>query len=82
MIKRYWNGNGEEQKIYKEMLNADFQFTKKSLDTVRAYYRYYNDGDIPRWGYGKTDIQIEKELEIRATDMIRHEYKRFIKSQK
>ena len=45
--KRYWNSNGEAQSLYDEMQNAGWVFTKASESAFHAYYRYYNDGDLP-----------------------------------
>lgn len=48
---RYWNRTGAEQAKYDEMRAAGFddEFTKKSLEDMHRYYRYYNDGDLPGW---------------------------------
>ena len=47
--KRYWNSNGEAQNLYDEMQNASWAYTKASDSAFHAYYRYYNDGDLPGW---------------------------------
>lgn len=56
MRNTYWNGNGELQNEYNEMLQAEkdgtFTFTKAALNEFHRYYRYYNDGDLPGWARG------------------------------
>lgn len=76
----YWNGNGLYQKKLNEMEQAGWneKYTKKSQATARRYYRYYNDGDIPRGMMYEFDI--ERILEAQAHEMIKAEYKRFQKA--
>ena len=56
----YWNGNGEMQKEYNLMLEAEengtFAFTKASRNLFHSYYRYYNDGDLPGWARDRWDL--------------------------
>ena len=53
---RYWNSNGEAQNLYDEMQNAGWAYTKASESAFHAYYRYYNDGDLPGWARSRWDI--------------------------
>ena len=95
--KRYWNSNGEAQNLYDEMQNAGWVFTKASESAFHAYYRYYNDGDLPGWarsrweltrhtskyGYWHRELNEagEEEQERRVTERIEIEYRRFRKVQ-
>lgn len=58
----YWNGKGELQNEYNEMLEAvdegTFNFTKASDNEFYRYCRYYNDGDLPGWARGHYDLAI------------------------
>lgn len=51
----YWNGNGKYQKIVDQQLNNidNLKISKtlkdKYLKVSHSYYRYYNDGDVPRY---------------------------------
>ena len=56
------------------------KYTKKSQATARRYYRYFNDGDIPRGMRWETEFIIERALEAQAHEMIEAEYKRFQKA--
>ena len=56
------------------------KYTKASQATARRYYRYYNDGDIPRGMRYTTVNQIERTLEVQAHEMIKKEYARFQKA--
>lgn len=78
----YWNGNGLYQKKLNEMEAAGWneKYTKKSQATARRYYRYFNDGDIPRGMRWETEFIIERALEAQAHEMIKAEYKRFQKA--
>ena len=78
----YWNNNGLYQKKLNEMEAAGWnkRYTKKSQATARRYYRYFNDGDIPRGMQWETVSTIERTLEASAHEMIKAEYKRFQKA--
>ena len=89
----YWNSNGPEQAKYDEMEAAAFKYTKATLAVFRAYYRYYNDGDLPGWARSRWDVTTytsdfgylhriltaegEEEFERRITERIQIEYARF-----
>ena len=89
----YWNSNGPEQAKYDEMEAAAFKYTKATLAIFRAYYRYYNDGDLPGWARSRWDVTRysfrfgyqhrelteagEAEFEQRITERIQIEYARF-----
>lgn len=93
---KYWNGNGEAQELYKEMVDNHFKFSKTAEKLFHSYYRYYNDGDIPRWAVNKGMVHTapvgychyqriisadgEIEFERIITERIKDEYKRFQKS--
>ena len=92
MLERmYWNRTGAEQSKYDEMVAAGFQFTKKTEQIFRSYYRYFNDGDFPGWArgnwhiqrYGRWGLELNDsglvEQEQRITDAILYEYARFQK---
>lgn len=79
----YWNGNGKYQEMLDEMEEArwnEIGYTTKSKSIARRYYRYFNDGDIPRGKqfsiYMPLDI-IEYRLEKQANEMVLKEYARF-----
>ena len=92
--KRYWNSNGEAQNLYDEMQNAGWVFSKASESAFHAYYRYYNDGDLPGWARSRWDITRhsftysyrvltdagEEEFERRVTERIQIEHRRFLKA--
>ena len=96
--KRYWNSNGEAQNLYDEMQNAGWAYTKASESAFHAYYRYYNDGDLPGWARTRWDITKytfdygyrqrvltaagEEEFERRVTERIQIEYRRFQRTHK
>ena len=96
--KRYWNSNGEAQNLYDEMQNAGWAYTKASESAFHAYYRYYNDGDLPGWARSRWDVTRytfrygyrqrvlteagEAEFEQRITERIQIEYRRFLKAQR
>lgn len=64
------------------MAQAQFTYTKKDRDIARAYYRYYNDGDIPRFKGIKTTSSsqdIRRILEQKVDEMLVREYNRYIK---
>ena len=80
----YWNRNGTYQKELREMIDAELNkhYTKKSKATAYRYYRFYNDGDIPR-GMSKLSMSfISVLLEAQADTMIVSEYDRFMKAKK
>ena len=60
--KAYWNGNGEEQAKYDEMMKADWddEMTQASKNDMHRYYRYYNDGDLPGWAKGSKGWPLTK----------------------
>ena len=88
-----WNSNGPEQAKYDEREAAAFKYTKATLAIFRAYYRYYNDGDLPGWARSRWDVTTytsdfgylhriltaegEEEFERRITERIQIEYARF-----
>lgn len=94
----YWEKNGKEQAKYDEMVNAGWEFTKKTETVFHSYYRYYNDGDLPGWARSRYDltkysdeygwrhrtfnIKGQRELEDRVSEAILVEYKRFQKAMK
>ncbi len=80
MTNTYWNGNGRYQKQLDEMEAAEWNYTKANKATARRYYRYYNDGDIPKGMAYEAKYFIEAKLEMQANRMIEAEYKRFINS--
>jgi len=94
MMNAYWNNKGIEQAKYDEMENAGWQYTKKTESAFHSYYRYYNDGDLPGWARGNYRLTQpgrwgrelstlgQQEFEIRITDVINAEYKRFQKANK
>ena len=83
----YWMKNGAEQGKYDEMVINGFEFTEKTKRLFHSYYRWYNDGDIPAWAHRsyvfikKADNTLSEmglvEFEIRVTNAILAEYKRF-----
>ena len=80
----YWNGNGRHQEKLNEMEDANWncKYTAKSKAIARRYYRYFNDGDMPRGKdfHGLLTIQqIEYRLEKQANEMVLAEYERFQK---
>lgn len=75
----YWNSLGKYQKEYEEMRNGNHQFTKASLAVTKRYYRYYNDGDIPRGMYWYSKLKIQYILERQANEVIKKEYERYLK---
>lgn len=77
MKNTYWNNEGQYQKEYDEMRKAGHKFTKNSQAVCRRYYRYYNDGDIPRGMYWDRQLVIEWKLERQANEMVKKEYARF-----
>ena len=95
---RYWNSNGEAQNLYDEMQNAGWAYTKASESAFHAYYRYYNDGDLPGWARSRWDVTRysydygyghrvlteagEEEFERRITKRIQIEHRRFLKAQR
>ena len=82
MTRTYWQGNGLYQRKLNEMEEAGWneRYTKASQATARRYYRYYNDGDIPRGMQYNTVDRIERMLEGQAHEMIKKEYARFQKA--
>ena len=95
---RYWNSVGEAQEKYDEMEAAGFKYTKATESTFHAYYRYYNDGDLPGWARSRWDVTRysydfgyahrvltvagEDEFEHRVTERIEIEYRRFLRAQR
>ena len=92
----YWNSNGPAQAKYDEMEAAGFEYVQRTYDTFHAYYRYYNDGDLPGWARSRWDITRyklepgwtrrvltdagEEEFERRVTQRIEIEYRRFLRA--
>lgn len=81
MKNTYWNGNGRYQKQLDEMEAAEWNYTKANKAIARRYYRYYNDGDIPKGMAYCAKEFIEAKLEFQANNMIEAEYKRFLKAE-
>lgn len=94
-MNTYWSGKGQEQEKYNELVKAGFEFTQKTNNVFRSYYKYYNDGDLPMWAkqcrkytqqvavsyyYRRELNEIGSQmLEDRVTAAIVSEYKRFSK---
>lgn len=81
----YWNGNGKHQEMLNEMEKAGWneKYTVQSKADARRYYRYFNDGDMPRgkdFSCYMPEHVIEYKLEQQANKMILREYARFQKS--
>lgn len=80
----YWNNNGRFQKEYEEMRSAiykgEFSYNKQELNTMHKYYRYFNDGDLPKGSTFKfATFQIESYLETQANIAIAKAYLRYKK---
>lgn len=78
----YWNGRGKYQNELREMIDAQWnnKYTKKSKETAYRYYRFYNDGDVPKGMSTFSKAMISARLEKQADEMISGEYKRFCKN--
>lgn len=79
-MKKYWFETGRFQKEYEEMMKANFVYTKQEFSARRKYYRYYNDGDIPKGSLFISKQDIESYLEYQADIAVAKAYLRFNKN--
>lgn len=80
-IGRAWNGNLKNiDKLLWWMYEVDIlnKTEKAEKDRVfRSYYRYYNDGDIPRGYLGESDDTIQIQLEFKIERYIKKILKKY-----
>lgn len=74
---KYWFETGRFQKEYEEMMKANFAYTKQEKNARYKYYRYYNDGDLPKGNMFIDKFKIESYLEHQADIAIAKAYLRF-----
>ncbi len=98
MENRYWSSTGAQQEHHDQMEAAGHEYTQATERVFHSYYRYYNDGDLPGWARSRWDVtkytndygyyhrvlttEGEDEFELRVTERIEIEYRRFQKAHK
>ena len=81
--KSYWNGNGQFEKEYEELLaSPNVKWTKEEQEIKDRYYRYYNDGDLPYGADFASISEIEEYEELLLSILIAKVYYRVHKDER
>lgn len=74
VTKTYWNNNGYLQKEYEQILQENIKFTKSEQQQNYIYYRFYNDGDMPKGSKFFDCDRVAQYLEEQANIIIAKRY--------
>ena len=86
-VKSLWNGDSELADIGRLLdtatHNEGFNYTRDNNNILYQHYRFYNDGDRPRWFRNWNEEEqghsAEQELTNRVAKVLVYEYRRYLK---